>query len=651
MATMDELQGLRKRLVQRIQAERDPRKKADYEKRHQDVRSQIQALQRQAAQPAAASGGAGAPNPADPIAVLREQERINSEANARDFSQNNPNIVTDLGSRTVERGADGTVTVRDSMSPEQKDLYNRQMGTAGATWDLAGRLAGNISGNRLSYDGAPEMRSFDLSGAPNVGRLSYDGVQDVQAFDPSVLPGVQRLNANNLPGLTGFNAGALPRVQNLSSQGLGNLNEFDAGVLPKYDALSYDGLTALQGVGDFSADRQRVEDAVYQNLAKKLDKRFAQEENDFAQSLANRGINPGSPLYNQQMSEFRNSKSDAYGSASIDALLQGRDEQKHLFDTSLSARKQGVGERDALFKAEGDRRGYFADEQVTQNNMARLNRAQLFGERQNISEFQKQMRELGADEQALGNDMARANRAQMFNERSTVFDADRGLRNDAAQEQLNRYNSQMGIRQQQGLERQNAWNADITLRDQYGREEQGRVDSARNMRNQFINERNTLHSQPYQDFASVMANAQGAQQPNLQPYQGGETRTADVLGWGQGYAGLAQNQNQFQAAQKHDLSMQRNDQAFKAAEGAKDRAQQLALSRRGGGGGGGGMVSSAPQYVPPILGGSGGAIQQKQPGFFGQLGQNILGIGAQGAGLALGNAVGNAFSGFFGGKQ
>lgn len=107
--------------------------------------------------------------------------------------------------------------------------------------------------------------------------------------------------------------------------------------------FNFDGLPSLSN--DFSADRLRVEQDLYNRGAKYLDQQYKTDEDTLRQNLADRGIGLGNPLYNQELQRFRQSKSDAYGDLQSRAIQSGGAEQSRLYGLSADARGRGIQER------------------------------------------------------------------------------------------------------------------------------------------------------------------------------------------------------------------------------------------------------------------------------------------------------------------
>lgn len=138
-----------------------------------------------------------------------------------------------------------------------------------------------------------------------------------------------------------FDAGQT-REMSLMNQQQNQLNQFG-----QQAPLNYTGLPSL--ANDFSQDRQRIEDSVYNRFDRRMNDRFLQEKEQLQQQLANRGIPLGSERYNEEMDNFNRRKNDAYLDAKSQAVQMGGNEQSNMFNMNLSGRQQGINERNSLY--------------------------------------------------------------------------------------------------------------------------------------------------------------------------------------------------------------------------------------------------------------------------------------------------------------
>lgn len=266
---------------------------------------------------------------------------------------NNPNIYTQT----------------TTLSPEQQRLYDAT--TRGAT-DRANAAQTN----------------FDLYGR-NLG----------QGVDFSGL--AQRMtSAGPTQQQTGVMAPSVARGR-INTMGL---QQFERQPGQQYQqSVDFSGATQLPGNNDFSAERQRVEDALYNRSASRLDDQFGRQQEDMRSQLLARGLVEGTKAYEDQMRDFNQARTDAYGDLRDRAVLAGGQEQGRLFGQALQARQQGVGEE--------LQQGQFANDAAQLGNLyglqrrqqAASERGQQFGENTTQAQFQNQ-----AVNQQFQNELARA---------------------------------------------------------------------------------------------------------------------------------------------------------------------------------------------------------------------------------------------------
>lgn len=304
-----------------------------------------------------ASGGR-APAP-DYTGAAREQGRQNIAAARVGAALNRVNEQGPLGSVTYTqdpRNPDRW-TQTTTMSPEQQALYESRTANQQGVSDLAGDQLSGLYGTLtqpFSVDGPERISS--------VGPRAYQ--TDVNA--PSVAN--TSVDLSGIPGIT----------------------------------------------SDFSAERQRVEDALYGRASSRLDEQFARSDEDTRSRLVAQGIREGSEAWNNAMRDADLAKQDAYGSARDRAIAAGGAEQSRLFADALRGRQQSVGEAfdTATF-------GNQATQQQFQNEATR---AGLY----NVGQ------QAGFDQESVNANLANAVRDAAMREQQTV-------RNQPLQEFLSLY--------------------------------------------------------------------------------------------------------------------------------------------------------------------------------------------------------------------
>lgn len=341
----------------------------------------------------------GSPKPPDPYVQAAAQSQANQQSLQQAAQYNQFGQVTPFGTQTWS----GTIgepdrTVTTTLNPATQALLNSQLGIAqGLT---------NQAQNRL--DQLPSSQ-FSLSGLPGV------------------IP-AERVGINS-----SFNMGG-PLTRGVSTGNKIQGQLADSGPIQKNVSLS--GLADLPGVNDFSAERQKVEDALYNRATARLDPRFEQDKRELETRLANQGITQGSDAYATAMGNFGRSRNDAYSSAMNDAILAGGGEQSRMFGLGLQARQQGVGERFGLGEFANQAQAQQFGQNLGAGQFANQAQAQEFGQGfqnaqlANTAAMQDYARNLGAAQ--FYNDTARAS----FDQGLDLQNAQMALRNQGINEQI-----------------------------------------------------------------------------------------------------------------------------------------------------------------------------------------------------------------------
>jgi hypothetical protein len=349
------------------------------------------------------------PQPPNPYATAAAQTQANREAVYDSARVNQINEVGPTGSR-IWAGEIGSPdrTVTTTMSPAEQakyDLMNRAIMGAGS--HVENRL-GQITDEKFSLDGAPARQ--------------YGGMQTTYAMGGPLATGID--DAGGIQRQVAY-AGPIARQFG------------DAGDVQR--RLDMSGVTQLAGVNDFSADRQRVEDAIYSRATSRLDPQFQKAEADLDTRLANQGITATSnpEAYYRAKQEFSQGKNDAYDTARTSAIGAAGQEQGRIFGQSLAARGQTFGEAATA--------GGFVNQAQQQQYGQNLGRAQFANEAQgqqygqNLSSMQAAN---AAQAQQFGQNAARA----QFQNDAAMLGDQRGMQatsfaNQATQQNQNSQNA------------------------------------------------------------------------------------------------------------------------------------------------------------------------------------------------------------------
>lgn len=350
--------------------------------------------------------GPAQPAAPDPVATANAQATMNKETAVAQANLNRIDQYTPQGNITYQQigtNSDGTPRYQQTqtLSADEQAKYDQNNKVALALNDLA---INNVA------------RVRDTQSRP----FSYDGMT----------PMVTQVG-QNLPGLN-YGSGSGYSVQSGIGP-TGNVRDMPFGLGGRVQgSLDYSGLTALPGTSDFSADAQRVNDAVYQQATSRLDPQFQQGESDIRSRLAAQGISENSDAYRREMDNFNRTKTDAYNQATYSARQAGAQEQSRLFGLAMNARQQGQNEVNTQGQFYNTAQGQRFDQgaqTIQQNNAAQDQRYQ---QALGIADLfnQSQQQRFAQDQQAAA--LNNATRSQAYNEEA----ANATLNNSARQQQI-----------------------------------------------------------------------------------------------------------------------------------------------------------------------------------------------------------------------
>lgn len=232
------------------------------------------------------SGGKPPASP-DYIGAAKEQGTQNLQAIRAGAALNRVNQANPYGSTTYKNlGGDQWEQTTD-LSPDQQKILDQQEGNQ---IDL-----GRIAGGRLNQ--VENQGALDLSGLP--------------ARATAVAPSQFRSDIN------------------APSVGQSSVNLSDLGNLPT----------------DYSAERQKAEDALYRRQTAQLDPQFQQREEAQRTRLMNSGNAEGSEAWNNEMGNLERERQAAYGDARDRSISAGGAESSRMLADALAGRQETVNER------------------------------------------------------------------------------------------------------------------------------------------------------------------------------------------------------------------------------------------------------------------------------------------------------------------
>lgn len=369
-----------------------------------------------------------APQAPDPVQTANAQTASNKETAIAQTGLNAINQVGPNGNITYAqtgKWADGTprFTQTTTLSPQQQALYNTNLSTQQNLANLGNQQSKTIN-NVLS-------KQFNTDGLPAAGNVSA-----VAGAKPSY----QQFGSGPTLSTTGGN---------------------QSGVKSSYNAggdvrSTIDGAGQIQtslGTNDYSADRQKVEDALMGRLNTQLDR----DRSALEAQLTNRGIRVGSDAYTSAMQDFNRGVAENRTSA----ILGAGQEQNRLQSLALNA-----------------------------GNFANAAQAQQYGQNTNDAAFANaaQAQRNNQNMQAAG--FSNAAQQQQFEQAL----ANAGFSNSARQQM---YSNQLG-----------ATAANNSLADQRFGNEQAIFNTTNAARNQALNERLTTRNQALNENIGLATGAQ-----------------------------------------------------------------------------------------------------------------------------------------------
>lgn len=255
------------------------------------------------------------------------------------------------------------------------------------------RPAGLTGAQRAEYASRlnnPNISAVDrqriLNRAPDLAGNAYKGndltqtngvigaAQDVNKTNAVLNTNLSNANVNNpyynvtntvdpTTGQTTQNLAFNPEIEAMNRRAMQNYGQdYNYNGAPNVDLSQFDPSNLPAMPGDFSAERQRVEDAVYNSYKRRQDQVWNDERNQFVSDMANRGIAEGSELWNKQLRDFSQRQSDSILDAQDRATQTAGDEQQRMFNMGMQTRQQGFNEAGTRYNAQRSARDAYINE-------------------------------------------------------------------------------------------------------------------------------------------------------------------------------------------------------------------------------------------------------------------------------------------------
>ncbi|WP_367944903.1 tail fiber domain-containing protein [Aquamicrobium sp.] len=437
------------------------------------------------------------PKAPDPYKTAQAQSGMNRDTAITQQMVNMVNQVTPDGSLTYEQTGTGgftdssgkwvevpQYTSTQTLSPQQQAIKDQQDAASLGLSKFANSQIDRLDG----LLGTP----FNLSGMPGVDSWQQVGLPGFQQFAdaPQLATSFGDAGAINQNFATGFgDAGSINRNFRTGIDDAGDIT------------TSYN--------GDFSEDRQRVEDALMARMQPQLDR----QRRGIETTLANQGIRLGSDAYSSGQADFGRQVNDAVlgnilAAGQEQSRLVGMERDRAVFENAAQAQQYGQNANDAAFYNQALMAGNAAQQQ---------NYDQLLGRAQ-----------FGHQGQMLGNQAQQQNYDQLLG-RATFGNA-ATQQNFANQFQVTGANNQLAQQQ---------FGNQMT-------EQQARLSAQQQAQNAYLQQQFALRNQPINEITALLSGSQ-VSQPNF-------TNTPQTGVAGVDYTGLVNQQYQAEVA-NHQAKM------------------------------------------------------------------------------------------------
>src|SRR3990167_5881290 len=459
------------------------------------------------------------PKAPDPVAMSNAQTGSNIDTASASAALNAVNQQSPFGSVTYDQTGSTNIGGREvprytqttTLSPEQQALYDAQTGVTKQAYDTAGTAIGQAQ-NTLSTP-------FSLNNLPPL-QTSVGQPTPISSYE-STAPRSDIPNSGQIQTGVG-NAGAIQRKLAIP----GGLQKTVA--TPGQQTSVADGGPIQRGIGadDFSADRQRVEDA----FLSRFNEDIARREQSTISRLNAQGLQQGTEAYGTEMDLLNRSRNDAR----TQAILAGGQEQSRLFGLEQA---QGQFANTAQGQQFGQNLagGQFANQAL--NNM--------WGQNLGAGQFANQAQGQKFGQNAAQMQAANAAQAQQYGQLLSNMQAT----NQAQSQQFGQNLAgtelaNQAAAQQTGQNQAQAAFGNTALQQGFGNSLDAAA-LANQARQQAISEQTLQRSQPINEVAALLGLGPGVQSPTGAPNFGINVGGTDVLGaYGMQQAALQNRYNQ-----------------------------------------------------------------------------------------------------------
>ena len=278
----------------------------------------------------------GGPEAPDPYAVSDAESKANIEAARVTAALNRANQITPWGNLTWEQTPGTFDEAGYNRAVAEYEKQKAAQEAAGLTGGFRGEGGLNFAQRLLGGQSlTPPKREDFMSG----GKDSWTSRITLNPQEQALLDQQRKASL----GLAGATDKALSRVSALGD--IPGLNLPD-GAMPTSN----------------EAYRKQIQDALYGQMASRLDPMWQQRGGDLESKLAAQGITQGSEAYNREQQNFGLARNDAYQSALNNAITQGESAVAGQFGRDMGGRQQGVSEALSEFQTGLQGRGQVLNE-------------------------------------------------------------------------------------------------------------------------------------------------------------------------------------------------------------------------------------------------------------------------------------------------
>ena len=256
-------------------------------------------------------GGKSGPSAPDYKGAAEQQGASSLEAIEAQTKANRPNQYTPWGSSEWQQDKAGDWSQNVNLDPNQQKALDNQMALQSGRSDIAKGMLGNA--NREMGTPTDFWNTLpDAANTPNVPDFYGQGLPQMGQFpEPNAGPQAPELTQNNY------------RPENIQR------------------GLDFSGQQQLNAGGGYNPDFAKTQFDRQMSLQQpQMDRQMQQMETQ----LRNQGLSPGTPAYDNAISDLRNQQGEQTSRMSQDAMRLGADEQQRQYGRELSSRQQGVGE-------------------------------------------------------------------------------------------------------------------------------------------------------------------------------------------------------------------------------------------------------------------------------------------------------------------